>query len=137
MRYLLPLLLLFSPFFSLPAHAADDSKAQTQPEYGYYELNPDIITNYLGDKPHLGYLRVSVQLMVKNKAKLAILELHAPLLRDAIIQLIGDRTGDQVKSLIGREKLRKDCLKAVQELLQAETGDPTVDDLLFTKYLYY
>ncbi|WKE65828.1 flagellar basal body-associated protein FliL [Gallaecimonas kandeliae] len=133
MRYLLPLLLALCGFLS-PAMAAEQDKADN---YGYYELEPDIITNYVGQAGHLGYIKVTVQLMLKDKDKLDLVDHHAPLIRDALIEILGKQNADDIRSLQGREQIRKACLKATQDLLQKEAGEPLVADLLFTKYLYY
>ena len=116
--------------------AADPASAAVQPGFAYHALDPDIITNYLGDGKTLGYVRVTVELMAENSADLKLLEQHDPLIRDAIIRLIGSKTGAQIKSLVSREELRKECEGKVNELLVRETGKKAVRELIFTKYLY-
>lgn len=140
MRYLLPLLLLATTALPVLAQAAEEEKAgeaKAATQYGYYELEPDIITNYVSQGNRLGYIRVTVQLMLKDDSKKDLVEHHAPLIRDALIEIFGNQTGDDIRSLQGREQIRKACLKTTQDLLLKETGEPIVADLLFTKYLYY
>ena len=139
-RFLLVLSLSF-PLLSMPAFASEDAAADpassaVQPGFAYHALDPDIITNYLGDGKTLGYVRVTVELMAENAADLKLLEQHDPLIRDAIIRLIGSKTGAQIKSLVSREELRKECEGKVNELLVRETGKKAVRELIFTKYLY-
>ncbi len=139
-RILLVLSLSF-PLLSMPAFASEDAAADpassaVQPGFAYHALDPDIITNYLGDGKTLGYVRVTVELMAENAADLKLLEQHDPLIRDAIIRLIGSKTGAQIKSLVSREELRKECEARVNELLVKETGKKAVRELIFTKYLY-
>ncbi|WP_421246709.1 flagellar basal body-associated FliL family protein [Aeromonas sanarellii] len=139
-RFLLVLSLSF-PLLSMPAFASEDAAAApassaVQPGFAYHALDPDIITNYLGDGKTLGYVRVTVELMAENAADLKLLEQHDPLIRDAIIRLIGSKTGAQIKSLVSREELRKECEARVNELLVKETGKKAVRELIFTKYLY-
>ena len=139
-RFLLVLSLSF-PLLSMPAFASEDAAADpassaVQPGFAYHALDPDIITNYLGDGKTLGYVRVTVELMAENAADLKLLEQHDPLIRDAIIRLIGSKTGAQIKSLVSREELRKECEARVNELLVKETGKKAVRELIFTKFLY-
>ncbi|MFM4998122.1 flagellar basal body-associated protein FliL [Aeromonas sanarellii] len=139
-RFLLVLSLSF-PLLSMPAFASEDAaddpaSSAVQPGFAYHALDPDIITNYLGDGKTLGYVRVTVELMAENAADLKLLEQHDPLIRDAIIRLIGSKTGAQIKSLVSREELRKECEAKVNELLVKETGKKAVRELIFTKYLY-
>ncbi|WP_290435698.1 flagellar basal body-associated FliL family protein [Aeromonas caviae] len=128
--------LLQTQAFANEGAATDSASSAVQPGFAYHALDPDIITNYLGDGKTLGYVRVTVELMAENAADLALLEQHAPLIRDAIIRLIGSKTGSQIKSLVSREELRKECEARVNELLVKETGKKAVRELIFTKYLY-
>ena len=115
---------------------AEGAEAAAKPGFSYHALDPDIITNYLSDGKTLGYIRVTVELMAENEGDLKLLEQHDPLIRDAIIRLMGSKTADQIKSLVNREELRKECLPQVNELLVKETGKTAVRELIFTKFLY-
>ncbi|MGY3859836.1 MULTISPECIES: flagellar basal body-associated protein FliL [Aeromonas] len=121
---------------SASEEAGDAASAAVKPGFAYHALDPDIITNYLGEGKTLGYVRVTVELMAENEADLKLLEQHDPLIRDAIIRLIGSKTGTQIKSLASREELRKECQDKVNELLVKESGKKAVRELIFTKYLY-
>lgn len=103
---------------------------------GYYTLDPEFITNFLNERPNLGYVRVKVDLMVDNAADIELLKRHDPLLRDAINTLLGGQTLADVKSQEGREKIRLACKAKVEELLTQEEGRKIIRDLLFTNYLY-
>ncbi len=82
-------------------------------------------------------MRVTVELMIKDMGNLEVVEHHQPLLRDAIVEIISKEQEEHVKSLTGREEIRKRCSERVKELLKEETGQEIVHDVLFTKYLYY
>jgi flagellar FliL protein len=118
---------------SLPSFAED---AAPKTSYGYYGFTPDIITNYIAKGKTLGYIRVTVEIMVSHDTDIEKIDQHAPLLRDAIIQILGRQPLERIKSLTGREEIRAECLLAVNELLIQEAGDKLAKDLLFTKYLY-
>ncbi|UTM57437.1 flagellar basal body-associated protein FliL [Photobacterium sp. CCB-ST2H9] len=106
------------------------------PQYSYFTLTPDITTNYTTQGKKLGYLRLQVDLMVADPDFLPLVEHHAPLIRDAIIQIIGEQPEAKIKSLAGREAIRQLCLNKVNDLLIAETNQKLLTELLFTKYLY-
>lgn len=131
---LLPLLLCLTGMIAQAEEA--DPQETAAPTIAYYALEPDIITNYLGNDKTLGYIRVTVELMAESEADRGLLEEHDPLIRDAIIRLLGSKTAEQIKSLVTREDLRKECEIAVNELLVRETGKKAVKTLLFTKFLY-
>ncbi|MFT5789701.1 MAG: flagellar FliL protein [Shewanella sp.] len=132
MKKIIAILLLgLSCSFSL--FAADKKPLE---EYAYYGFEPEIVTNYISNRNKLGYVRLSVELMVKNPEDLVSLERHDPLLRAAIVEILGNQTEDKVKSLTGKEEIRRECYEMVNRLLEQETGKDLVVNLLFTKYLY-
>lgn len=127
---------LFLAAMLAPSFASAEEAAMAMPQYTYYTLEPDITTNYVTQGKKLGYLRLQVDLMVADPDLIRKLEHHAPLIRDAIINIIGQQSEAKIKSLAGREEIRQDCLHKVNELLIAETNQKILTELLFTKYLY-
>lgn len=103
--------------------------------FAYYGFQPDIVTNYVSNKKKMGFVRVTVELMVAEGGDLEMVEHHAPLLRDAIINLIGQQSEDKVRSITGRQEIQKLCEEKVKELMNKETGRPVVKKLLFTQWL--
>ncbi|MDP2714821.1 flagellar basal body-associated protein FliL [Rheinheimera sp.] len=125
---LLSLLLLAT----LPALAQDQPK-----EIVYYGFDPDIVTNYIsGNRRSLGYIRVTVELMIEDKQYLPAIEHHEPLILDIIIGIFSKQPEDKIKSLTGREEIRLAILDKLQQSMKKEAGEPMIQDLLFTKYLY-
>jgi flagellar FliL protein len=113
-------------------HAADEGVE----DYAYYGFEPDIVTNYISNRIKLGFVKISVELMVKDPNDLVSLEHHDPLLRSAIVEILGNQAEDKVKSLSGREEIRRECYETVNRLMEQEVGKAIVVNLLFTKYLY-
>jgi flagellar FliL protein len=111
--------------------------AQDKANYAYLGLEPEIVTNYISDSAKkLGYVRVSVELMIHVVNQLEIAEHHMPRLRSSAIDSFGQQPADKVKSLTGREDIRRANLKALQEHMQQETGGEVIKNVIFTKYLY-
>lgn len=127
------MLLLVTSVVSLGAFAEEEEVIDT---YAYYGFEPDIVTNYISNRKKLGFVKISVELMVKAPEDLIVLEHHDPLLRAAIIEILGAQTEDKVKSLTGKEEIRRECYDTLNRLLELEIGRPLVVNLLFTKYLY-
>ena len=103
-------------------------------DLAYFGFEPDIITNYVAVKKKMGYVRLTVELMVEGD-NLPIVEHHAPLLRDAIINIIGQQAEAKIKSMKGRSEIQLQCEEQVKELLTKETGQPLIKKLLFTQWL--
>ena len=105
---------------------------------GYFGFEPDIITNYIGQgNKKLGYVRITVDLMLNDLSDIAIVEHHTPLLRDAIVEILSKEPEENIKSITGREEIRKRCTEKLKALLKQETGQEIVREVLFTKYLYH
>jgi flagellar FliL protein len=104
-------------------------------DYAYFGFEPSIITNYVAVKKKLGYVRLTVELMIEDSSNYDTVEHHAPLLRDAIITIIGQQPESKVRSINGRQEIQRLCEIKVQNLLTKETGQPLIKKLLFTQWL--
>ncbi|MGL1957683.1 MAG: flagellar basal body-associated protein FliL [Colwellia sp.] len=104
-------------------------------DYAYYGFEPDIVTNYVAVKKKMGYVRLTIELMVEKGDYLEIVQHHSPLLRDAIINIIGQQSEAKVKSIKGRSEIQLLCEEQVKELLKKETGQVLIKKLLFTQWL--
>jgi flagellar FliL protein len=117
---------------------AINAEEPTQNNIGYYGFEPDIITNYVSmNAKKVGFVRVTVELMIEDTSLLSLVEHHSPLLRDAIIDTFIRQPEQKVKSMTGREEVRVIILDRLRELMKRETGREVVRDVLFAKYLYH
>jgi flagellar FliL protein len=104
-------------------------------DYAYFGFEPAIITNYIAVKKKMGYVRLTVELMIEESSNYETVEHHSPLLRDAIINIIGQQPESKVKSINGRHEIQRLCEEKVKQLLEQETGKPLIKKLLFTQWL--
>lgn len=112
--------------------------ARAESTVGYFGFEPDIITNYIGpSSKKMGYVRVTVDLMLNKTSDIAIVEHHTSLLRDALVEILSKEHENKIKSLTGREQIRLKSAEKLKSLLKEETGQEIIRDLLFTKYLYH
>ncbi|EAS62593.1 flagellar basal body-associated protein FliL [Photobacterium angustum] len=119
-----------------PVAIASNEDVAAPSQITYYTLEPDITTNYVTQGKRLGYIRLQVDLMINNQTNLTNIEHHTPLIRDAIIDIVSKQPEAKIKSLAGREEIRRACQDQVNRLLLAETRQQPVAELLFTKFLY-
>ncbi len=131
-QHLAPIFIVFSILFSSLVTAEED----TGPQFAYFTLEPDVTTNFFTNGKKLGYIQVRIDVMVSSSADLPLIERHQPLIRDAVVELLGKQSEDTIKSLAGREDLRKTLVEQLNNTLLPETGRTIIADLLFTKYLY-
>lgn len=102
-RYLVHIIFALSVLVSFTSMAEESN----EPKLAYFTLEPDLTTNFYTQGKKLGYIQVRIDIMVANDKDLAIIELHQPLIRDAVIELLGKQSSDTITSLAGREDLRK------------------------------
>jgi flagellar FliL protein len=130
--------LLVSLLTLLSYHTVLNGQEVVRKSYAYFSLEPEIVTNYLGSSARkLGFVRVSIELMLEDPDFLEAAEHHSPLMRAATIEVFGSQPEEKVKSLTGREDIRRSCLEKLQELMLKETGSKMIKDVIFTKYLYF
>jgi flagellar FliL protein len=133
------ILLLASLLTLLSYHSVvNGQEVVVRKNYAYFSLEPEIVTNYLGSSARkLGFVRVSIELMLEDSDFLEAAEHHSPLMRAAIIEVFGSQPAEKVRSLTGREDIRRSCLEKLQALMLRETGSEMIKDVIFTKYLYF
>ncbi|MGI2873915.1 flagellar basal body-associated protein FliL [Vibrio fluvialis] len=131
-RYLVQTMLAVSLLIPFVVSANEEDA----PKLAYFTLEPDLTTNFYTKGKKLGYIQVRIDIMVANSVDLPLVERHQPLIRDAVVELLGKQTEDTIKSLAGREDLRKTLVEQLNNILLPETGRPLIADLLFTKYIY-
>jgi len=128
--------LMIALFCAVPVIAAEDPDAP-KPEVLYYDLDPNIITNY--QKPpsrRLGFVTVDIQIQVSSESSLDLLERHKPLVEDTLIDVINAQTEDDIKNIEHRNKIRGVIKSRLASVLKEETGQELVDEIWFTKFIY-
>ncbi|WP_172561734.1 flagellar basal body-associated protein FliL [Vibrio furnissii] len=131
-RYLVQTMLALGLLLPCVTHAEENEA----PKFAYFTLEPDLTTNFYTKGKKLGYIQVRIDIMVASSTDLPLIETHQPLIRDAVVELLGKQTEDTIKSLAGREDLRKTLVEQLNNILLTETGRRVIADLLFTKYIY-
>ena len=85
-------LLLASLFSLLCFHGVVYGQEVVRKSYAYFSLEPDITTNYLGSSARkLGFVRVTIELMLEDPDFLEAAEHHSPLMRAELLKYLADR----------------------------------------------
>lgn len=127
-RLLMVWVLMASPTLLLAAAKAEDAGVY------YHALAPALVGNYAagseGARP--GFFKADLSLRVGSALALERVQHHEPLIRDCLVLLFSRQDAGAFAAAADREALRQTALNAIRDLLQAEEGQPLVDDLLFT-----
>lgn len=100
----------------------------------YYPLKPEIIVNF-SVKGRQRFLQAELVVMTRENDVISAIELHQPMIRNALVLLIGGQTFTDLQSAEGKELLRQQCLQEIQRLLQEEIGKPGIEQVLFTNFV--
>ncbi len=121
------------------AHSAEGAPAGVPAAAGgapYVPLEPSFVLNFGGPREgRLQYLKADVTLRVTDPAAAEAARHHLPALRNALVLLLSRQDEGTVSSSNGREGIRAEALAEIRSILQAEEGEPCVEDVLFTNFI--
>lgn len=118
------------------AHAGKPDKpaVQVTKEELYLALEPAFVVNLSeGDSPH--YLQVGITLMAHDDKAIDTAKAADPVIRDAMVSLLGSQSASVIGTPAGRKKLQAEALAAVQKVVQARLGRPGIEALYFTSFV--
>ena len=98
----------------------------------YTPLDPPLVVSIGDVAGGSRFLQLSVQAMARSQDAIDEIRNHAPALRNSFLFLISNWTYEDISSLEGKEKLRAEMLEEARAILQANTGEPSVEELYFT-----
>ncbi len=134
------LLLTLALFASDPlfasGHGGGEENTIPVSNISYFELAPEIVTNYetLGNR--IGYLRVKVQIMVDSPADIDVLQYYAPELRDIVITTLYRKQYNEISTLQGRQEIITTCKKKMEDFLKKEEDRKIIRDVIFTNFIF-
>ena len=116
--------------------SADGEAGRDEREVRYVELQPAFVTNFgLADRGKLLYLKTNVSIRVSSHAAEMAARYHLPALRNALVLLLSRQDEATLSTSRGREVIRTEALAQLRSILEAEEGDPYIDDLMFTNFI--
>ena len=115
---------------------ASESEEIDKGEAIYVGLDPAFTVNFL-DKGKGGarFLQIAVQVMTREEEAEAALQKHMPAIRNNLVMLFSSQESVALRAREGKEKLRADTLAAIQNVLDEEQGDASVEGVYFTSFV--
>jgi flagellar FliL protein len=124
---------------------SDDKKEESKEKEGetshsgkktalFYTIKPVFIVNLNSNR--VKFLQIGVDVMTHSQEVIVKLTDNLPLIKNELIILFSNRNHDEVKTLEGREALRREALKVIKNVIEKETGNSTgIEDVLFTGFV--
>ena len=126
-------LLLFFAFFNGPNLFAAGEKS----EFEYIQIEPIIVTNYQKKSPRKqGFVQIKAEVTVKGKESVTKLLLHMPLVRDFVIEFLSFTDEKVIKDITKRKELRANLTTGIKAMLTKEIGEPLIEELIFTHFMW-
>lgn len=100
----------------------------------YFPMKPPIIVNFQA-RGRQRFLQAELTLMLRDEAKVADIETHMPMLRNSMVMLFGGQIYEELQTPEGKDLLQEQALNEVQMLLEKETGETVVEQVLFTSFV--
>lgn len=134
MRSTVFLPLLFLMLFSPSLFAGDDEEEEEKKKIKaalYHELAPSFIVNL---NKGGNYIRCDIQLMTRDENSYEMIKLHSPALRHHLLLLLTEQDGKKIKSIKGKESLRKKALATANKTLNEIVKETKIEALFFTTF---
>ena len=100
----------------------------------FYNIKPVFIVNL--NSGRVKFLQINVEVMTRTPDSIIKLTNNLPLIKNELLILFSNKNYDEVKTLEGRESLRREALKVIKNVLEKETeGSAEIEDVLFTGFV--
>ncbi|MGH1472221.1 MAG: flagellar basal body-associated FliL family protein [Cellvibrionaceae bacterium] len=100
----------------------------------YYPMKPPIIVNFQA-RGRQRFLQAELTLMLRDESMIGPIETHMPMLRNSMVMLFGGQVYEELQTPEGKDLLQEQALTEVQDLLEQETGNTVVEQVLFTSFV--
>lgn len=122
-------------WFMTQSHAPAHGKPAPKPVVvQYIPLDPAFVVN-LADDTEGRFLQLEIQLMSKDAAATELIERHAPLIRNRLLLLFGQKKYEELLSREGKEKLQAEALAEIKKIFKEQAGRGVIDAVYFTSFV--
>jgi flagellar protein FliL len=98
----------------------------------YLPIKPSVTANY-GGEGKIRYIKADISMRVESKHAAEEVTHHMPVVRDTLIMYMSSLTDADISSGEGKDAMRKEALRKLNEALDLQLGHATVDDKKETK----
>ncbi len=132
------LVLKVGPFNLMPAEESTEMAEEMEEELPppiYESMDKPVVVNFRsGSKER--YLQLVAQFLTRSEDTVLEIRNHMPAIVDGIYRQLGQTQFAELQTLDGREALRMAVLKLTQEILEKHTGEPGVEEVFFTTFVF-
>ena len=113
----------------------DEAVSETEEkEAHYFSLDPAFVVNFAGES-RAKFLQVNIDGLTRDAPVKEAVTKHLPQIRNKVVLLLSSKNHEDLLMPEGKEALRKEVLKEIQKILEAETGSEGIEDVYFTNFV--
>ena len=131
--------LRIGPFNLAPPPAEDEMPAELAeaelPPPIYESMDKPIVANFKAGSRER-YLQLVIQFMTRSEKTVLDIRKHMPAIIDGTYRELGTIRFEELQTNEGREALRQSVLNITRDVLERYTGEPGVDEVFFTTYVF-
>lgn len=111
-----------------------EEATETRDRALYIPLDPPFVVN-LDDNGTLRFMQINVSLMSRDKAVIEEMGANTPRLKNDLLMLFVGQKYSELQLVEGRERLRQEALKLVQDIMLEISNVRGVEELYFTSFV--
>ncbi len=116
------------------AHSSDPAKEKKGRPAMYFSMEPAFTVNLEGEDSGR-YLQVTLEVMARDPQVFEAIKNHNPMVRNELVLLFSSKRVSDLVTREGKEQLRAEALKEIQDVLTVETGKPGIESVFFTSFV--
>ncbi|MEJ2573756.1 MAG: flagellar basal body-associated FliL family protein [Gammaproteobacteria bacterium] len=97
----------------------------------YYKFDPPFVVNIQGESGSR-FLQLTLEAMTYDQDVTNAIDQSMPVIRNNVLLLLSDLKYEQISTLEGKQKLRKDILQEIQKVLKDKIGKAGVEEVYLT-----
>lgn len=131
---MLKLSLLLGLFITLPCLASGGGAPAAPAGSIYITFKPPLTANF-GGVGKLKYIKADFSLRVDNSEVAGAVQHNMPLIRNNLLILMAKQTDETLTGAEGKEAMRQEALKQIQDIIKKEAGMEGVKDIFYNNLL--
>ena len=117
-----------------PQAVEAEEAVTSNPKAIYHNLRPAFIVNFIaGNKPR--YLQAEVTVMSRDQEVIEGVINHTPLIRSRVVNFLADQDYLALQTHEGRETLRTDLRKVIEDVLLEESSPSGIETILLNNFV--
>ena len=100
----------------------------------YFAIKPALVVNFQ-NPTQARYLQVSIDLMTRDPKLVEELKTNMPAIRNRLIILLSAQKYAQISTAAGKQKLRKEVLASINDVLKQANAGGKVEKVYFTNFV--